>query len=53
MITQIGTPFYMAPEIYFQGTYDKSADIFGLGVTIFELMARCVPFTADNYIKLN
>jgi len=35
----VGTPGFMAPEVY-QGQYGTAADIFALGVCIFELVMR-------------
>ena len=45
-MTNIGTPYYMAPEIGMAIKYSESADIYSLGCTIFELMALRIPFTA-------
>jgi tetratricopeptide (TPR) repeat protein len=45
----IGTPFYMAPE-QARGLTEvgPSADLFGLGVVLFELIAGERPFTGDD-----
>lgn len=37
--TQIGTPFYLAPEIWLRNTYDFKVDIFSLGCVVFEMAA--------------
>ncbi|GAB1319405.1 hypothetical protein MFIFM68171_09615 [Madurella fahalii] len=37
MLTQCGTPFYMAPEAYLD-TYGKAVDIWSLGVTALQLL---------------
>ncbi|ELP89031.1 protein serine/threonine kinase, putative [Entamoeba invadens IP1] len=34
----VGTPVYMAPEIYNKNRYSVAADVFALGITIFECM---------------
>ncbi|ELP93256.1 protein serine/threonine kinase, putative [Entamoeba invadens IP1] len=34
----VGTPVYMAPEIYNKNRYSKAADIFALGITMLECM---------------
>ncbi len=42
--TQIGTPLYLAPEIWKNHLYDYRADIFSLGVVVYEMAALKVPF---------
>ena len=49
LLTSIkGTPLYMAPEIYQDRRYDPSADLWGLGVLLFELAAGAPPFYAPD-----
>ena len=39
----VGTLRYMAPE-RFKGTCDEASDIYGLGLTLYELLALRPPF---------
>jgi serine/threonine protein kinase len=41
--TQLGTPLYMAPEV-FSGSYDKKCDVWSLGLIIFEIIFGYSPF---------
>ncbi|NNF08472.1 MAG: serine/threonine protein kinase, partial [Candidatus Eisenbacteria bacterium] len=47
-----GTPSYMAPEAILGRTLDRRADIYSLGVTFYELLARERPFTKDSDVSL-
>lgn len=39
-----GTPLYMAPEVLTEKRYDAKADLFSLGVIIYECLTGTVPF---------
>ncbi len=48
MLTIIGTPFYLAPEILMGGGYDEKVDVWSTGITIYQLVARVTPFESEN-----
>ena len=46
---QCGSPFYCAPEMFQEKSYDPfSADIFALGVTLYEVITGSLPFTVEQ-----
>jgi DNA-binding response OmpR family regulator len=45
----VGTPAYMAPERFESAGCDGKADVYGLGVTLFQMLSGRLPFpTADG-----
>uniref|UniRef100_A0A0G4FQW6 non-specific serine/threonine protein kinase n=1 Tax=Chromera velia CCMP2878 TaxID=1169474 RepID=A0A0G4FQW6_9ALVE len=46
--TTIGTPYYLPPEICKEQPYSWAADIWSIGIFLFELCALRVPFDAPN-----
>lgn len=50
--TQIGTPYYMSPEIWNNRPYDEKSDMWSLGCMIYELCALRPPFVADSFPAL-
>lgn len=49
----MGTPAYMAPEQFFSAKdVDGRADLYSVGVILYELLAGRLPFNADSYADL-
>ena len=46
-----GTPSYMAPEVG-SGQADHRADLYSLGITLFHLLCRRLPFECDAWLEL-
>ncbi|ELP94680.1 protein serine/threonine kinase, putative [Entamoeba invadens IP1] len=45
----IGTPTYMAPEVLKQEKYTKSADIYSLGVTLYEVLSWSEAYPSSKF----
>lgn len=50
--TQIGTPYYLSPEVCQEKPYSWGSDIWAMGCVLFELCALRVPFDAPNLSSL-
>ena len=50
--TQIGTPYYMSPEIVKRKTYSKKIDIWSLGCLLYELIYFKPPFAGKDLSSL-
>mmetsp|Transcript_4272 Transcript_4272/g.9311 ORF Transcript_4272/g.9311 Transcript_4272/m.9311 type:complete len:1043 (+) Transcript_4272:293-3421(+) len=50
--TACGTPYYTSPEQISGEGYSQPADVWSLGVLLFELLTLSRPFEADSYGKL-
>ncbi len=48
----VGTPAYMAPERIGDRPVDARADLFGLGVMLYELLADQLPFTGTSMMAM-
>ncbi|OHT14954.1 AGC family protein kinase [Tritrichomonas foetus] len=50
--TQIGTPLYIAPEVWKKRPYDQKCDMWSLGVLLYEMMTFTYPFTGRDQKEL-
>lgn len=50
--TQIGTPYYMSPEVCQNSPYDYKSDVWSLGVLLYEMCSLKFPFVANNLLSL-
>lgn len=48
MNTMLGTPYYMAPEIFNQSTYNEKCDVWSLGVIMYVMLTGRPPFFGDS-----
>eukprot|EP00391_Amoebophrya_sp_Ameob2_P013018 CAMPEP_0178981754 /NCGR_PEP_ID=MMETSP0795-20121207/115_1 /TAXON_ID=88552 /ORGANISM="Amoebophrya sp., Strain Ameob2" /LENGTH=380 /DNA_ID=CAMNT_0020672321 /DNA_START=109 /DNA_END=1248 /DNA_ORIENTATION=- len=46
--TQIGTPFYMSPEVFKNASYSYKSDIWGIGCVLYELVCGKHAFGAQS-----
>ena len=49
---KVGTPFYLAPELWQDRPCSKESDIWALGVILYELCAQKYPYEAEDISEL-
>ncbi len=50
--TVLGSPSYMSPEQVAGKKTDGRSDLFSLGVTLYQLLSGCLPFTGESVATL-
>ncbi len=48
----VGTPHYMAPEAFHGAPTSPAADVYALGVLLYELVVGCPPYVSDSVADL-
>jgi NIMA (never in mitosis gene a)-related kinase len=51
-LTQIGTPYFMSPEVCNNEPYSNKCDIWALGCVFYELISFKKPFEANSFFAL-
>lgn len=51
--TQLGTPYYMSPEVWRNEPYGKKSDVWGLGCILFQLCTGRPPFNGKSMHQLS
>ncbi len=49
---RVGTPYYLAPELWLNKPQSKASDIWALGVVLYEMCAHKYPYDASGIEEL-
>ena len=52
MQSYVGTPYYMAPEVALGKSFNEKADLWSLGIILFEMIAGKVPFKGSTHYEI-
>lgn len=50
--TFCGSPLYMSPEIFTEGSYNEKSDIWSLGVILYEVITKKHPYHSKTRVEL-
>lgn len=50
--TEVGTPYYKAPEIFKSMPYGANVDLWSLGIILFQMVAGRLPWRATSQFEL-
>lgn len=48
----MGTPYYLAPELWHDKPCSKPSDVYAIGVVLYELCAQKFPYEANDIEEL-
>ena len=51
-LTNVGTPYYMSPELIREAAYTEKTDIWSAGCVLYEIIALKPPFKSTNHLAL-
>lgn len=53
VMTCVGTPVYMAPEVLSKSKYSEKADVFSFGIVLMEIFTGNLPYSNPPYHMMN